>query len=126
LLDLAKLHRDDAVPDGVAHELLELEALRVGVDDKNTAATFGALIAKETERILKRKRAASGTEKVNADVIKDLLATPRQLAERLLVSGLIAKAKDIAEGKPGKDKPASERLNQDMTSNSGVVRPGRV
>jgi len=94
---LVALHRHEAISDGVAHELLELETLRArGCNE------LDALIRAESQRILERKHQGGGKEKVDVRVIGELLAMPSQLAERLLVTALIAKAQDIA----GDEKPA--------------------
>lgn len=111
LLHLVGLHRRDEIPDGVAHELLELESLRERSDknDKQHQETLTKLIAVEANRILKRKRAKGGTTALGEDLIEELLETPQQLAERLLVTSLIAKAKDIAEGKLQKNNEAADK-----------------
>jgi hypothetical protein len=115
LLHLVGLHRRDEIPDGVAHELLELHSLRERSDknDKQQQETLTKLIGAEAKRILNRKRAKGGTTPLGDKLIEELLQTPQQLAERLLVTSLIAKAKDIAEGKLPNDKSTGDKLAED-------------
>lgn len=108
VLEFAMLHRLDEIPDGVAFELLELETLRTGADT-NDKSTLESLVNVETKRILERKRAHGGTTMVDEKVIERLLATPKQLAERLIVARIVAQAKDIAEGKLPKPKRVEDQ-----------------
>jgi CRISPR-associated protein Cmr2 len=105
ILQFAEWHRNDDIPDGVAFELQELNTLIHGAAQKDVA-DLQALIRKETERILNRKRAQKGEKEIDTGIRRDLLAVPKELPERLIVARLIADAKNIAEGEP------SERKNE--------------
>ena len=102
VLRFAELHRNDDIPDGVAFELQELNTLLTHAK-KQDQETIKALIHKETERILGRKRAQRGEKLLDDGIVDELLGVPHELAERLIVARLIAQAKDIAEGELAKE-----------------------
>ncbi|HRI65289.1 MAG TPA: type III-B CRISPR-associated protein Cas10/Cmr2 [Polyangium sp.] len=105
ILQFAEWHRNEDIPDGVAFELQELGGLLAHAE-KDQRATIQALIHKETERILGRKRAQRGEKPIDDQILGELLDVPHELAERLIVARLIAHAKNIAEGdllKPKKE-----------------------
>ncbi|HRV96004.1 MAG TPA: type III-B CRISPR-associated protein Cas10/Cmr2 [Anaerolineae bacterium] len=103
LKQFIQFHRSDALPDGAAYELREA-SLRLGGDDairQNPA--LQAIIKKEAARIFGRKRAQRGAVQVADKIRKDLeafVADPAlpvaQLADELIISHLLAQAKDQA------------------------------
>jgi CRISPR-associated protein Cmr2 len=101
LKDYVTIHRKDWVPDGAAYELRELSRLleRVSEEEK---ANLTDLVRKEAERILRRKQPGHGTEKeihkkVMSRLLLDFDALPvSEVADRLIVSRLLAKAADEA------------------------------
>lgn len=108
-----ELHRADEVPDGAAYELRQLATDFKHFSPKNKKDA----VAKEVERILKRKRAQHGGKILEADVSKKLkenLAALnaesadgkndplRQLADELIVARELAKAMNQAEPKTNK------------------------
>lgn len=103
VLRFAEWHRNADIPDGVAFELQELNGLLAHAEE-DQRTTIQALVRKETERIMKRKRTARGEKPIDEDILRELLDIPHELAERLIVARLIAHAKSIAEGELPKPK----------------------
>ena len=95
------MHRRDWVPDGAAYELRELGRLLERANE-DEAKSLAVLVRKEAERILRRKQPGHGTEKkihekVLKSLLKDLDVLPvSQVADRLIVARLLAKAADEA------------------------------
>lgn len=105
--DFATLHRLDAVPDGAAFELQELSRLLHGVAEGVTGgaadgAALASLVAREAERILRRKQPQHGRRAELAAPVLDRLARAMQqlgvaeLARRLIVARLLAQAGEEA------------------------------
>jgi CRISPR-associated protein Cmr2 len=91
------LHREDEIPDGAAFELEQLGHLLAGdIGDKKKA--LSDLVRAEAERILRRKQPAHGKKKELAPEVLEQLRkaldehTPEELARRLIVARLLAKA----------------------------------
>ncbi|MBX3013287.1 MAG: type III-B CRISPR-associated protein Cas10/Cmr2 [Caldilineaceae bacterium] len=89
------LHRMEAIPDGVAYELEQLS---------QDLAHIPEAIIKETERILKRKRAKRGQEKIQQGIVEKILTSVRadnrsikELAEELMIASYFAQATEQAD-----------------------------
>lgn len=103
LTDYARMHRKevDQIPDGAAYELRELARLLDGAEGKDKES-LEKLVRKEAERILRRKQPEHGAQqKIEKEVLERLLADLagmllRDLADRLIVSRLLAQAADEA------------------------------
>ncbi len=104
LLALAELHDADAIPDKAGHELAELARLTDGAA-KEELAGLSAIQRSEALRILGRKRAKRGKEKIVEETLDWLRAhadaDPVALGGELAIARLIADAKAQA-------RPASE------------------
>lgn len=97
LLSLAELHAAEAIPDKAGYEIAELSRLGDGLR---------AVQRSEAIRILGRKRAKRGKEKVAKEALDRLVAhlgddpaDPSTLGRELAVAGLLAKAKAQALGR---------------------------
>ncbi len=91
------LHRSDSIPDGAAYELQKLARDLSGLD-------LEVAKRKEASRILKRKRAKSGTELVDTNMRQELETylnnnTLEDIAQEIIVAKIFAQAADIANGK---------------------------
>jgi CRISPR-associated protein Cmr2 len=100
LEEYALLHAGDHLPDGAGFELRQLGRLLAGAEgtDRNLLT---ALVRKEAERILLRKRPEHGAKEAIADLDRLVgrlrTQTPGELADRLIVARLLAAAKVQAE-----------------------------
>ena len=92
LLELCTLHAADAIPDKAGYELLELS--RLGGD-------LLVIQKSEARRILRRKRARHGQEKIAATTLEQIEAhlgeDPAELGREIVIAAQIAKAKKQAE-----------------------------
>lgn len=96
LLDLAVLHEADAIPDKAAHELSQLAHLTDGAS-AGELGSLNAIQRSEAMRILGRKRAKRGKEKIAKDALerlqKQAVTDPVALGREIAIMALIAKAK---------------------------------
>lgn len=103
LIDYARMHREkvDQISDGAAYELQELARLVDGAEGE-AKESLEKLVRKEAERILRRKQPAHGAQsEIDKKILDRLLAdlagmSLRDLADRLIVSRLLAQAADEA------------------------------
>ncbi len=91
------LHRTDSIPDGAAYELQKLAR-----DLSDT--TLEAAKRKEATRILKRKRAKSGTKAIDNNFLQQLETyltnnSLENIAQEIIVAKIFAQATDISQGK---------------------------
>ena len=97
LLAFAKLHAADAIPDKAGYELAELGRLGKEKD-------LGDIKRSEALRILGRKRARRGQEKMAQETFEKLAALigedPVALGHEIAIASLLAKAKAEAEALP--------------------------
>lgn len=109
--DYVTMHRQDQVPDGAAYELRELGRLVKWSEDdaksdkeelEKKKADLELLVKKEAKRILGRKQAEHGEKQtIDPEVLNRLLDDIKNLpvsevADRLIVARLLAKAEDEA------------------------------
>ncbi len=72
----ARLHMEDAIPDGAAYELHDLALQLKGTQDhadSDTLDTLRRILSAEVKRILSRKRARGGTEPIAPQTLEELL-----------------------------------------------------
>jgi CRISPR-associated protein Cmr2 len=111
LNDYVTMHQEDQVPDGAAYELRELGRLVAWREDdaksddenlKKMKADLESLVKIEAPRILGRKQAEHGEKKaIDPEILNRLLDDIKELpvsevADRLIVARLLAKAADEA------------------------------
>lgn len=112
LTDYARMHRKeiDQIPDGAAYELRELARLLDGAEGESKES-LEKLVRKEAERIFRRKQPEHGAQqKIEKEVLERLLADLagmplRDLADRLIVSRLLAQAADEANAPLEESQP---------------------
>lgn len=97
LMDATTLHSSEALPDGAAYDLRDLDVrLTHGNNTPNQA-----LLAKEAVRILKRKRGNRGQTELPQHFLDDVAAalqngrSTRQLADELVVAREFARARGL-------------------------------
>jgi CRISPR-associated protein Cmr2 len=99
LLDLVALHRADAIPDKAGYELAALARLAEEVSQADLPR-IRRIQQSEALRILARKRAAHGKEKLAVETLERLSAhigeNPATLGDEIAIAGVIAQAKDQA------------------------------
>lgn len=101
-----KLHQTEAIPDEAAYELRDL-ASQLETQDEELNSTLLEAAKKEVKRILRRKEARRGTERIAEDVLRELEAflhesefsfeKLKQLADELIIAREFAAAMDLAE-----------------------------
>jgi CRISPR-associated protein Cmr2 len=99
-----RLHRREAIPDSVAYELHDLvRRLQVRESDPAREVLDDAM-RKEAMRILKRKRAKRGQERVAEETLRRLeeyiasnAVSLDRLADELIVARVLADAADLAD-----------------------------
>ena len=96
-MDATTLHSSEALPDGAAYDLRDLDVrLTHGNNTPNQA-----LLAKEAVRILKRKRGNRGQTELPQHFLEDGAAalqngrSTRQLADELVVAREFARARGL-------------------------------
>lgn len=104
---LTWLHQKDAIPDKAGHELAALERLTAGVG-RDERSVFEAIARSEALRILERKRAERGQQKIEGEVLARLKGMVREVEEDaaaklgalLVVSAQLARAANEAGDVP--------------------------
>ncbi|NMC34072.1 MAG: type III-B CRISPR-associated protein Cas10/Cmr2, partial [Veillonellaceae bacterium] len=106
---LVNLHRNEAVPDGAAYELHDL-ARRLETPGEELKGTLQKAACAEARRILRRKKARRGTERIAVEVLSGLEALLeeggfsfeklKQLADSLIIAREFAAAMDLANALP--------------------------
>ena len=101
-----ELHRTEAIPDGAAYELRDL-ASQLETSDDELKETLQKAAREEAKRILRRKKARRGAERIAEDVLKELetflhesefsFEKLKQLADELIIAREFAAAMDLAE-----------------------------
>lgn len=115
----ARLHMEDAIPDGAAFELRDLAMqLKCAQEYANsdTSDTLRRMLTAEVRRILSRKRARGGTEPIAPETLKDLLGYINEeitqavrpcdgvirVADEVVVARVFARAMKLATVPPQK------------------------
>ncbi|HBT47373.1 MAG TPA: type III-B CRISPR-associated protein Cas10/Cmr2 [Peptococcaceae bacterium] len=101
-----KLHRTEAIPDGAAYELRDV-VNHLETSDDELKETLLKAAREEAKRILRRKKARRGTERIAEDTLRELEALLKeselsfeklkQLADELIIAREFAAAMDLAD-----------------------------
>jgi CRISPR-associated protein Cmr2 len=108
LLQWAKMHEEEKLPDGAAYDIHEMARDYQGWNDFSKEE-LNDLIAKDALRLLKRKKACGGKETLKDDEIKNLLKDVNSfekiclLADEMILARRLAVAMKQAKGKPQKE-----------------------
>ncbi|HEX5502606.1 MAG TPA: type III-B CRISPR-associated protein Cas10/Cmr2, partial [Thermomicrobiales bacterium] len=111
-------HREDALPDGAAYELRRLADGFAGVAAHLADPT--ALLQDETRRILTGKRAGHGQHGLRGEQIAQIIGRIarrrhagaeelRRIADEIIIARRLARARDIAAGRPSRPAAAGAR-----------------
>lgn len=99
------LHRTEAIPDGAAYELRDL-ARQLEASNEELKTTLQEAAYAETRRILRRKKARRGTDRIAENVLRELetflhegefsFEKLKQLADELIIAREFAAAMELA------------------------------
>ena len=104
LLNLAALHQEEVIPDGLAYQLRDTYQLLGGKTAVSKDAALRNVLNQEARRIIGRKKVAGGSQAVHDDhkaylirEIEDPQSTAASLVDELIIAGLLAKAAGLAQ-----------------------------